>query len=218
MRKVKNGCVSAVRKITDRVRGSTRSSEKLHKYWKDDSDLNKYVAPIDRSEFLFGIIESLHIEQMAQILELGCGVGRNLNYLFLAGFQNLVGVEINPNAIQMMQQVYPEVVKKAKIIEGSLEEIVRRLKEREFELVFTMATLQHIHPNDIHSVCGGIFRITKSHLITIENESPTMSSNKFARNYKKFFESAGFAQVREVDIPIKNTLHGHTARVFKRVK
>ena len=43
---------------------------------------------------------NLHNKNL-KILELGCNVGRNLNFLLNNNFKNLSGIEINMNAIEL---------------------------------------------------------------------------------------------------------------------
>ncbi|MCH2666131.1 hypothetical protein MK139_17565 [bacterium] len=43
----------------------------------------------------------------ARILEIGCNAGRNLDYLFRAGYTNLWGIEIGSAAVEMFGATFP---------------------------------------------------------------------------------------------------------------
>ena len=170
----------------------------------------------ERSLFLVEIIKR-HVTPSASILEIGCSVGRNLNYLFLNGFQNLAGNEISESAIRLLEQSYPELAERVVIYNESAEEALGKIPSGEFTLVFTMAVLQHIHPSS-EFIFDEIARITGSYLITIEIEHLRAWST-FPRNYKTIFESLGFKQVEEIDcsgVPMLGAVH--TARVFEKCK
>lgn len=117
------------------------------------------------------------------ILEIGCNVGQNLNYLFSAGFDKLTGIEISEDAVVLMKKSYPRMAKNAKIINKPVEDAIGTFKENEFDIVFTMAVLEHIHP-DSDFIFPEMARITNRYLITIEDER-WVSWRHFPRNYKK---------------------------------
>ena len=107
--------VTNSRLIRNRIKQKPR--EKLHQYWRNPSHGNlpeKYFEVKERSEFLANIIKKYEKNLDAKILDIGCNVGRNLNYLFFAGYQNnLCGIEINSKAIQLMKTAFPEMFSKS---------------------------------------------------------------------------------------------------------
>ena len=202
------------RKIT--CRPKTRSE--LHQYWRQPwNGFNLpqgYLEREARSLFLVKIIKS-YANSNARILEIGCNVGRNLNYLFLAGFKRLEGIEISENALQLLKQSYPKMVRHTKLYNKPVEDAISNFQDRKFDMVFTMATLQHIHP-DSERVFSEMVRITKGLLITIENER-YISWRHFPRNYKKVFESLGMKQVQEFNCGEVDGLGSdYFARIFRK--
>ena len=115
-------------------------------------------------------------------------VGRNLNYLYSAGFSELAGIEINAEAIDLLRLSYPNIMH-ADIVNAPIEDVIVNLPDSSFELVFTMAVLEHIHPESSF-IFREIYRITKKCLITIEDET-VHSWNHFPRNYGRIFSSCG---------------------------
>jgi SAM-dependent methyltransferase len=173
-----------------------RSKEEIHAYWRNPADgINDpktYANEKDRqrTETLVSIIERLPIAKNARILEIGCNVGRNLEGLRLAGYDNLWGLEINKNAIELMRRHYPEL--SACIVVASVEDKIPEIPDDHFELVFTMAVLEHIHPSS-EWVFAQMARITRF-LITIEDEY-TRSWRHKPRNYERVFSRLGLKQI-----------------------
>lgn len=196
-----------------------KSRNELHQFWRqpwDGSNLPQhYLMGEERSQFLAEIVKR-HAPQNARIIEVGCNVGRNLNYLFLAGFKELSAIEISENAVQLLKQSYPEMARYAKIYNTSVEEIIREFKDCEFDIVFSMGAIEHIH-TDSEWIFPEIVRITRNFVITIEDECG-MSWRRFPRNYKKVFEPLGMKQVEEINCSkIEGLTKNFFARVFKKV-
>lgn len=199
----------------DESNHSVKSKDELQKYWRNSDKMNtdpsNYLHGSERSEYLVSLVKQ-HAKPDASILELGCNVGRNLNHLWKEGYHNLSGVEINPEALKMMKQNFPEMQVIA--YEGSIEDRIKEL--REYDLVFTMAVLEHIH-RDSEWVFSEMARKVKGYLITIEGEKKNESELHFPRNYKSIFEGAGLQQVYEKNLSQKEGLNANFyARVFSR--
>ena len=196
--------------------------QQIHEYWKNPSENNlpeKYSNPkggIIRSKMLVRLIrENTDITNTSSIMELGCNVGRNLNLLMEEDFQNIHGLEINKKAIEQMQEIYPKLGTHANITINSLENAIKEYPKNHFDLVFTMAVLEHIH-KDSEWVFTEIKRITKKYLITIEDER-TISDRHFPRNYEDIFERLDMKQIFCYDCnEMPNWKGKFYARIFKK--
>lgn len=193
-----------------------KSLSEIHNYWRNPDNYNdpvKYLNnedTIERSEYLYKIISN-HFDSSIKILELGSNVGRNLNYLYERGFKNLTGIEINENAIILMVKNYPDCYNNIKILPGEVEKYIKGFKTKEFDLIFTMAVLEHIH-DDSKWIFNEIMRITKN-ILTIEDEK-SLSYRHFPRNYKKIF-GRQMRQIYYEDCSfIKGFNKGFKARLF----
>ncbi|MET3698870.1 methyltransferase family protein [Bacillus oleivorans] len=188
------------------------SLDAVHNYWKDPKEEGNlpeaYIAPIERSQYLHELIKK-YADLSATLLEPGCNVGRNLNYLLRKGYKNLTGIEISENAVSLLKSTYPELANTAQIHNAPIEEIVTDFKTGGFDVVFTMAVFEHIH-YESNWIFKEIARITKSYLITIESEDG-VSGRHFPRNYKSLFEPLGLKQIEE------NNFLNRTVRVFKKI-
>ena len=159
-------------------------------YWTNPTPENlphTYIPDNGRSDMLVNIVKNkIALETDRTILEVGCNVGRNLGYLERAGYTELSGIDVNKNALDMVQS-------KACLMNGPIEKVLPRIQQP-YGLVFTMAVLQHIPPEN-DKVLGHIARLGKYNLLTIEDESYS-SDRHFPRNYKTVFEKLGLRQVR----------------------
>jgi SAM-dependent methyltransferase len=104
----------------------------------------------------------------ATVLELGCSSGRHLAHLHAAGFDDLAGIEINPDAITVMSQAYPELVAAGTIHEGAFQDILPTVADGAFDAAFSVETLQHVHPDD-DWLFAEVARVADV-LVTVENE------------------------------------------------
>lgn len=194
-----------------------KNRNELWEFWKHPTPGNlptDYSQVEERSQLLVNLIKR-YVEPNAKILEIGCNVGRNLNYLFNAGYTKLEGVEINVDAINLMKQVYPQMAKHIKIYNNPIEKIIKDFGGNTFDVVFTMAVLEHIH-SESNFIFFEIGRITKKYLITIEDEKE-ISWLHFPRNYKQIFKSLGMKQVYQFNCEgIKELSSNFWVRVFQK--
>ena len=195
-----------------------KTKEELYEYWKkpwNGGNLPKnYFEGIEKSKFLLKFIKKYGTKE-SKIFEIGCNVGRNLNFLYNSNFKNLETVEISEDAVKLLKETFPEMANEIKIYNISIEDVINDFSNENFDIVFTMAVLEHIH-DDSSWIFEEIVRITKKYLITIEDEK-CLSWRHFPRNYKKIFEELGLKQIKEKNcIGIPNLGRTFYARVFKK--
>ena len=172
-----------------------------HQYWRNPTTENsptKYLIGKNKSLFLVSIMKK-YVPKKATILEIGCNIGRNVHYLYVNGYKNVVGIEINSDAVDLLYFAYPNTAGKMNIINDSVEEIIPKLHDESFDVVFTMAVLEHLSLES-EFVFSHIIRITKNVILTIEDEF-TCSSRHFPRNYRKIFEING---IKHLEINTNN--------------
>jgi len=156
-----------------------------------DPSLNK------RSEQLYSFIRD-KVDNDSKILELGCGIGRNLSFLQKKGLNNLFGLDINQEAITLSTEKYSNLVPlKNNLVCSSLELGLKNYEDRDFNLVFSFFTLMHIHPKVEQEVFNEISRITNNYLLTIEMEN-SVNETHFPRDYEKVFQSRNLIQRKVV--------------------
>ena len=124
------------------------------------------------------------------ILECGCNIGRNLEFL------NLVYPSAKKSIIEISKPAYDFVISNMEIknsFNGSI--IESNLSEEFFDLVFTMGVLIHIHPDDLLINMEKLFNYSKKYILIGEyfNRNPIMieyqgQKNKlFKRDFGKLF-------------------------------
>jgi SAM-dependent methyltransferase len=190
----------------------------LHAYWREPWDGRNgprtYVADAanERSRFLVDLL-GRHVPTTASVLEIGCNAGRNLKHLHDAGYRHLSGLDISPEAVALMRGTYPDLAA-VPVTVAPMEEALPDLDDDAFDAVFTMAVLEHVHP-DSAWVFGEMARIAGT-VVTVEDEQ-LQSWRHFPRNYRTIFEAMGLAQVEEFDCrKVKGLGRRFVARVFVR--
>ena len=189
----------------------------LHGFWRDPNATNRpeqYIEHTDRSAFLLEFAGP-YLAADSRILEIGCNVGRNLAHLYDAGYRRLAGIEINGDALDALRRTYPEMAASADLINAPVEDAIRTLGDGSFDVVFTMAVLEHIHP-DSEWIFGEIVRIAGSAVVTIEDEQH-VSQRHVPRDYGAIFESLGLQQVAHRSLDRDMGFGGpYEARAFRK--
>ncbi|WP_049983058.1 class I SAM-dependent methyltransferase [Halorubrum sp. BV1] len=164
---------------------------------------------------------SEHLSRDAAVLELGCGSGRHLKHLADDGFENLTGVDIDAGAFDTMRETYPALAADGTFHCGPIEEVIEDFDDGQFDAVYSVETLQHLHP-DVEWVFEEVARITDAVLVTAEIEDPVGDASSdsdvnyvdedtplYYRDWNRIFTSLGLV---EVDV-----VHGDrdTTRTFR---
>lgn len=181
------------------------------------------IGPNEVSETLADVLTHYATDDPA-VLEVGCGSGRHLEHLRRQGFSNLTGIDINADAFEVMAEHYPRLVETGTFLDGALEELLPEFAEDAFDVVYTVETLQHVHPDDA-LVFDEFARVTSDLLVTAENEgnSPDRGRGEtdvsyvddefplYHRDWKAVFSERGFAQL------LREPTSRDTIRVFRVV-
>lgn len=179
------------------------------------------LGPNEVSETLSAVL-SHYVEDTAAILEVGCGSGRHLAHLRDRGFENLSGIDINDESFEVMAEQFPDLAETGTFHTGALEDLVGAFEDDAFDVVYSVETLQHIHPEDAW-VFEELLRLTGDLLITAENEgnSPERGRGEetvshvddefplYHRDWNRIFTDLGAAEL------IREPTSRDTIRVFR---
>lgn len=99
-----------------------------------------------------------HLNKDASLLDIGCGEGRGLDALKLAGFTNLFGCDISPEKINRARE------KGFTIYEEDFH-TTPSIGDKSIDYVFSSHTLEHAY--DLELAFKNIGRITKSELMFV---------------------------------------------------
>ncbi|MFC7020596.1 MULTISPECIES: class I SAM-dependent methyltransferase [Haloarcula] len=184
----------------------------------------RYYAELGPNEVSETILDALryYVSDDAAILELGCGSGRHLEHLRSHGFENLAGIDINDESFEVMADAFPTLAETGTFQAGAIEDLLGEYDDDAFDVVYSVETLQHIHPDD-EWVFEDVARVAGELLVTAENEgnSPERGRGEtgvsyvddefplYYRNWKHVFAEYGFAQL--IHEPTKRD----TIRVFR---
>jgi SAM-dependent methyltransferase len=186
--------------------------EDVREDWADRSgefspEYYAHIGPNEVSETLADVFDH-YVEENAAVLEIGCGSGRHLAHLHDQGYENLTGIDINDESFDVMAETYPRLAESGTFHSGAVEEFLPEFEDGEFDVLYSVETLQHIHPDDewVFEECA---RVTDDLLITAENEgnSPDRGRDNldvsyvhdefplYHRNWKTVFSERGLAQL-----------------------
>ncbi|WP_135827001.1 class I SAM-dependent methyltransferase [Halorussus ruber] len=144
-----------------RQRWAERSGEYSPTYYA-------HRGPDETSDDILDLLDA-YVGADAAVLELGCSSGRHLAHLHDHGYRDLHGVEINDEAFDVMADAYPDLADAGTFYHDAIESAVEEFEDDRFDAVFSVETLQHIHPDD-EEVFGELARVTGDLLVTVENE------------------------------------------------
>jgi SAM-dependent methyltransferase len=180
-----------------------------------------HKGPNEASEQVRDLV-SHFLDREARVLEIGCSSGRHLAHLHDGGFENLHGIEINADAISVLREEYPDLAADATFHVGDAGEILPEFDDGAFDAVYSVETLQHIHPDEAETVFDEVGRVTGDLLLTVENESARGAGARgetdvsyvndefplYHRDWKGIFEERGFAQLLSESSKRRDTLRG----------
>ncbi|WP_132060629.1 class I SAM-dependent methyltransferase [Halorussus amylolyticus] len=199
-----------------------------HRYWANRSEefSPAYYADIGQNEVTetLAAVFDHYVDADAAILEVGCSSGRHLAHLLDAGYQDLTGIDINDDSFDVMADRYPRLFETGTFHTGAIEDIVPEFPDGAFDVVYSVETLQHIHPDD-EWVFEELARVTSDLLVTAENEGNSPRRGRegaevshvhddfplYHRDWKRIFSDIGLAQL--LSEPGKRD----TVRVFRTV-
>ena len=179
------------------------------------------LGPNQVSETLLDVFEH-YADTDARVLELGCGSGRHLETLREHGYEHLTGIDINEDSFDVMDEAYPTLADLGTFHAGAIEDILPDYETDAFDVVYSVETLQHIHPDDTW-VFDEVVRVSGDLIITAENEgnSPTRGRGEsetsfvdgefplYHRNWKQVFGERDCAQL------LREPTSRDTIRVFR---
>ncbi|MFC7141869.1 class I SAM-dependent methyltransferase [Halosimplex aquaticum] len=195
-------------------------SNDVRNQWEDRSgeyspEYYAYYGPDETSESVRELLDR-HVARDASVLELGCSSGRHLAHLLDGGFDDLAGIELNEDAFDVMAEQYPDLRESGTFYADAIESVVGDFADDRFDAVYSVQTLQHIHP-DAEWVFEEIARVTGELLVTVEIEEEAPDAERvendddpdvnyvrdefplYYRDWREIFGGLGFEQVERRD-------------------
>ncbi|AGB37797.1 class I SAM-dependent methyltransferase [Natronococcus occultus] len=211
------------------------NTDEIHDRWADRTGAYSpayyaHYGPNETSELLCELVGRV-VGPDATVLELGCSSGRHLAHLHEHGYDDLHGVDINAEAFEVMERAYPDLAAAGTFHHTTLEEFVRGCETDAFDVVYSVETLQHLHP-DAEWVFDELVRLASSLLVTGETDadgpaddtsedvagSPTVTEVReadgmplYVRDWSRAFTDRGWIELED-DATV---LDYHTLRAFR---
>lgn len=206
--------------MSERVNDNRFSREQAQEYWRNPGDgINsplEYLLDTPtlrlRNKSLISVFET-HVSRTDRILELGCNAGRNLHALHDAGYYNLSAIEINADAIEVMQKFLPHISSDVDIQIGAIEDIIKNFRQNSFDIIFSMAVLVHL-PDESMWILKEVAKKARKKIILFEHENPSETSERhFPRRYRPLLQSHKRPQVDHW-WPVAGLPASYVCRVF----
>lgn len=116
--------------------------------------------------------------------------------------------------MDVLRQRHPDL-SEVVVRNAPIEQAAPELESDSYDVVFTMAVLEHIH-RDSEWVFGELVRCARRFVVTIEDEG-TISERHFPRNYGAIFQALGLEQIENVkDLKPHGFPRQFVARVFAK--
>ncbi|GGN10402.1 class I SAM-dependent methyltransferase [Halarchaeum nitratireducens] len=166
-----------------------------------------HLGPNEVSETIRDALDH-YVSTDAAILEVGCSSGRHLEHLRRGGYENLTGIDLNDEAFDVMAEEFPALAETGSFRTGAIEDVVPEFDDDAFDVVYSVETLQHVHPDDAW-VFEDLARVTSDLLVTAENEGNGPQRGRdgrevsyvnddfplYHRDWKAIFGDLGLAQL-----------------------
>ncbi len=135
--------------------------------WKSDfgrsyTDRNDHEKP-ERKTSWARILDGI---PASRVLEVGCNVGWNLEYLRQLGVADLHGIEPQPYAVERARARNAAF----DVVQGTAFELP--YADASFDLVFTSGVLIHIAPDQLGVAMDEMYRVARSWIVAIEYDHP----------------------------------------------
>jgi len=164
----------------------------LHDYMEQEKAQGQYYASApawsSRSQTIVNLLAP-HISKEARILEIGCNSGRNLNHLWRAGYKALGGIEISKHAAKRLRKAYT-CLAHVPIDIGPAENLIRKFSNHSIDVIFTMAMLEHLHP-DNKFLFKEIARVANQYVLSVESRLGKRSHMQYPWDIKSEFTAVG---------------------------
>ena len=117
------------------------------------------------------------------VFEMGANIGLQLRHLQAMGFENLYGIEIQPDAVERAKKLTRGI----NILQGSAFDLPFRNKY--FDLVFTSGVLIHIHPKDHRAAMREMYRVSKKYIWGFEYFNETIQEIPYRGNHNVLWKN-----------------------------
>lgn len=178
--------------------------QSMERYWKeargrDFHGPDVYLSrPDDVRELFFA--EACHLlGKESRVLELGCNVGGNLDYLFRQGYVNLTGVDISKYAIEKGSNYFPHLRNRLLVSDALV--FLKDMQSESFDLIITVGVIQNL-PLSHRSVFQEMGRVSSRYILIKEPDPLSLNHGIFnAWDYDFEFKKTDFYEILRKRMP-----------------
>lgn len=124
------------------------------------------------------------------VLDLGCNSGANLNFLYLAGYRDLFGVDASGQALALFETAFPSTFAQAQVSHDLFQRYLLRRPDKSVDVLHSNgATLELVHPS--FPIVAEICRVTRRAVYLDIQER----GHAYPRDYIAQFRRHGFELV-----------------------
>lgn len=156
----------------------------------------------------------------ARVLEVGCNVGWNLEYLRRLGVPELYGIEPQLYAVERARWRGPSFG----VLQGTAFDLPFR--DGWFDLAFTSGVLIHISPETVHAAIDELHRVSRRWIVAIEYDHPVEQEVRYRghtsalwkRDHGKLWQARhpGLVRVRTLELGAADGYDDCTAHLFEK--
>lgn len=188
-------------------------------FWRDrsvdgDRGADKYMDIDDSGHFLMDEVISRASGYNDSFLDLGCNVGRYLNYLAAKGYNRLFGVDVSKSALEAMTSVFPLAFKNSNVKIQTMQEYLLDAKDDNFDIVYTHGATVELIPATFPLI-KEVSRVCKKYVVFLISENGHLVPRFWEYEFKKH----GLRMVKLHRYSLeRDTLGDSVLMVFKKVK
>ena len=161
------------------------SSDEYERWWRGRSGDEDPVVRDSGHPHRVWLAERLEAcLPFAEILEVGCGSGANLEVLArrFPGLTRLAGADVQPESLRKARaRLDAAAPGRYRLEEGSARDL-SRFPAASFDVVFTDACLLYVGPSDIAAVLRQMAAVTRKHLVLLELHEPGCPADFHSRD------------------------------------
>lgn len=177
-----------IKKIIWNIRGGYKPKEFWDMWSKTFMDdlWQRQIHP--QHEWILKKVLSLRPKE---ILEVGCGFGRNIKFLIEKGINPgiITGVDLSPKILAKAKEYIKN--NKVKLMEGDVKNLP--FQDRNFDLTLVHGVFMHVKPDDVEKAVKEVAKVTKKDLIVVEQN---YGGNEFTfiHDYSTLFKNFNVAE------------------------
>lgn len=169
------------------------------KYWTERGgekyfqQQEKHRWRTERSEFITNEIAKI---SAANILEIGCGYGKQLRLLRKKTTSKLMGIDFSPTQLKKAKDLGLDNIT---VQEADARELP--FKDNIFDLVFSSAVVLHHSPPNAAKILMEMMRVSKKYIA--HNEDTNVSSTRYGYDLSKVYKGLGIEIIKCCKIPFE---------------